>query len=128
MEYFKHFTLAEARHLLRNLMSYISNMIILKKALDEMGYDIYVHQFFGGAGTNGTGKHPPELDELINCIKNITDAGVIIKGIDNGLIDFPSIRSNGEEICLCYLYGEDDILYWHNLTEGFKGRKNINEL
>jgi hypothetical protein len=120
--------LNEARHVLRNLMSYISNMIILKKALDEMGFDISVHQFFGGPGTNGTGKHPPELDELINCIKVITDASVIIKGIDNGLIDFPHIRSNGEEVLLCYLYGEEDILYWHNLTEGFKGRKNINEL
>ncbi len=128
MQHAVHFTLTEARQALRNLMPYISNMIILKKALDETGYDIYNHHYFGGVGTNGTGEHPPELDELIKCLKIITDSGVIIKGMDNGLIDFPHLRNNGAEVYLCYLYGEGDILYWHTLTDGFQGRKSINEL
>ncbi len=128
MQHAVHFTLTEARQALKKLMPYISNMIILKKALDEIGYDIYNHHYFGGVGTNGTGKHPAELDDLIKCLKTITESGVIIKGIENGLIDFPHLRSNGEEVYLCYLYGEENILYWHSLADGFQGRKSINEL
>ena len=124
----KHFSLNEAKELLIIIRPLLQKMIELKKSLDEKGFDIYNHAFFGGIGTNGTGKHPIELDELIECIKKITDYGVLIKGIDNGLIDFPYIRDDGEEVYLCFLYGEKDILFWHELTSGFKGRRTIEEL
>ncbi|HEY5124859.1 MAG TPA: DUF2203 domain-containing protein [Ignavibacteria bacterium] len=128
MEYLKHFTLTEARDKLDELKPIIRKMIDLKNVLDEKGFDIYRHQYFGGTGINGTGKHPKELDELVNCVKKISGEGVVIKGIENGLIDFPHIRANGEEVFLCYLYGESDINHWHSLSEGFKGRRKIAEL
>jgi len=124
----KHFSLNEAREILIIIKPVLLKMMELKKILDEKGFDIYRHQFFGGIGTNGTGKHPVELDELVECIRKITGYGIILKGIDNGLIDFPHIRANGEEVYLCYMYGETGILYWHSLSDGFKGRREIEEL
>jgi hypothetical protein len=128
VEHSKHFTLTEARNKLKTLKPVLSKMIHSKKILDEINYDIYIHQYFGGIGTNGTGEHPEELDELIDCVRKISDEGVIIKDIGSGLIDFPHIRTNGEEVYLCYLFGEVDINYWHTLSGGFKGRRSLDKL
>lgn len=124
----KHFSLPEARKLLPQIKILLSNIVQLKNKLDERGYDIYQHQYFGGIGPNGTGKFPEDLEELIKLIHKISEKGIIIKGIDNGLIDFPHIRNDGEEVYLCYLLGEENIDYWHSIRDGFSGRKNIENL
>lgn len=124
----KHFSLQEARELLPQIKILLTDIVQLKNNLDERGYDIYQHQYFGGIGPNGTGKYPEDLEELIKLINKISEKGIIIKGIDNGLIDFPHIRNDGEEVYLCYLLGEEDIDYWHSIKDGFSGRKNIENL
>ena len=128
MLYKKHFTLSEAIGLLPDLKILLSKITGLKKNLDETGYDIYKHQYFGGIGPNGTGKFPSDLEELITCFQKIIEMGIVVKGIDNGLVDFPFIRENGEEVFLCYLLGEESIDYWHGIQDGFAGRRSIQEL
>ena len=123
-----HFSLSEATNLLPDLKIKLEKISELKKALDKKGYDIYRHQYFGGIGPNGTGKYPSELEELIININKITEKGILIKGIDNGLIDFPHIRENGEEVYLCFLLGEESIEYWHYIEDGFGGRRSIDNL
>lgn len=124
----KHFTLTEAQNLLPEIILLLINITRLKKKLDESGYEIYRHTYFGGIGANGTGKYPAELEELIKYLKILNDTGVIIKNIDEGLIDFPHIRENAEEVYLCYLLGEKQIDYWHSISDGFAGRKSIEDL
>lgn len=124
----KHFTLTEARTLLPDLKIKLSKIVELKKSLDSQNYDINKHQFFGGMGPNGTGKFPKDMEELVELVYGISENGIIVKGIDNGLIDFPSIRNNGEEVYLCYLLGEEDIEFWHSIQDGFAGRKQIEDL
>ena len=41
-----------------------------------------------------------------------------------GLVDFPAII-NGKEVFLCWKSDEDDILYYHESSAGFAGRKLI---
>lgn len=103
-----HFTLPEARELLTQIKDEVQTIADLKRELDNSGYNIYRHHFFSGQQPNGEKYHPSEL-KLISKIKRINDMGVLIKGLDNGLIDFPSIRSNGEEVYLCWQLGEKDI-------------------
>jgi hypothetical protein len=124
----KHFSLSEARTLLPELKIKLTKIVDLKKSLDEKGYDIYNHQFFGGIGPNGTGKYPKDMEELVELVHHISEDGIIVKGIDNGLIDFPTVRKNGEEVYLCFQLGEDDIEFWHGINDGFSGRKSIEEL
>jgi hypothetical protein len=52
--------------------------------------------------------------------------GVQVKDLDSGLIDFPT-RYRGEEVLLCWQFGEDAIGHWHTLTDGFRGRQPIDE-
>lgn len=124
----RHFSLVEANTLLNELKSYVRSMVDLKFKLNEKGYDVFRHQYFGGEGPNGTGTFPEEMEQLINCIKVIASYGILIKSLDKGLLDFPHIRTGGEEVYLCWVYGEGDIQYWHGIKEGFPGRKEIKEL
>mgnify|MGYP001342335163 FL=1 len=54
----------------------------------------------------------------------LEEIGCEVKGIREGLIDFPSIRE-GREVYLCWRMPEKEILFWHDLNTGFAGRKPI---
>lgn len=124
----KHFTLEEARKELTSVHALASKLVELKRTLNEKGWDVYRHQYFGGMGPNGDGRFPPEMEMLVDIVKGLEQRGIIVKGLDQGLIDFPHIRDNGEEVYLCWEVGENDIEYWHSIADGFAGRKSINEL
>ena len=61
------------------------------------------------------------LNELGAEIKKI---GCELKGIEEGLIDFPSERE-GRTVYLCWKLGEDTITHWHELDTGFGGRQAL---
>jgi hypothetical protein len=124
----RHFSLEEARKELTSVHAAASRLIELKQSLDIMGWDIYRHRYFGGRGPNGDGTFPKEMETLVDIVKALDARGIVVKGIDKGLIDFPHIRENGEEVYLCWKIGEDDILYWHRIADGFAGRKGIDLL
>ena len=50
--------------------------------------------------------------------------GVMIKSIDQGLLDFPSKRFD-EDVWLCWKYGETEIKFWHEKDSGYMGRKPV---
>lgn len=122
------YSVEEAQELLISLKPMIKKMVELKKLLDQMGFDVYKHQYYGGSGPNGTGKFPKEMDELIEIVKHISSLNVEIKSLDTGLIDFPHIRNNGEQVYLCFMHGEEHIEFWHGLYSGFAGRLPLNEI
>ena len=64
------------------------------------------------------------VTSLYNMIQELEDMGVMIKSVDEGLLDFPSIRYD-EEIWLCWKFGENQVKFWHRKEEGFMGRKPI---
>ena len=123
-----YYTVEEAQSLLISIKPALTEMVDLKEKLNELGFDVYNHEYYGGHGPNGTGRFPDEMDKLIKIIKYLSSLSVEVKNIDTALIDFRHIRNNGEEVYLCYILGEEKIEYWHSLTEGFMGRKTLDEL
>ena len=65
-------------------------------------------------------------EEAQRHIASITGAGAEIKGIDDGLIDFPT-TIGGILAYWCWRAGEDEIDWWHPRTTGFSGRRPIVE-
>ena len=59
-----------------------------------------------------------------DLMSKIEEMGCEVKGIRDGLIDFPSLRE-GREVYLCWRMPEKEILFWHDLNAGFTGRKPI---
>jgi hypothetical protein len=62
---------------------------------------------------------------LKEAIEKIQEYGCVVKDLDIGLIDFPTLF-HGEEVYLCWKLGESGIQFWHGVHEGFSGRKEIN--
>lgn len=123
-----HFTLSEAESMLPDVIKTISRMRDLKRQLDAKGYDIRMHRHFGGVGANGLKAFPDQMEELIRLYQELNTKGIQLKDIERGLIDFPCIRSNGEEVYLCYMLGEPAIQFWHRIEEGFPGRQPLDSL
>ena len=65
-----------------------------------------------------------EADAIADCAEQITAAGAQIKSLEEGLLDFPSLRDD-EEVLLCWKLGEEQIGYWHGTDEGFAGRRPL---
>jgi hypothetical protein len=64
---------------------------------------------------------------LARSVEQIQAHGVLIKDLDQGLLDFPSLR-DGEEVLLCWQLGEDRVRFWHGTEEGFAGRKPLEDV
>ena len=59
--------------------------------------------------------------ELQNGIAAFDHRGIVLRDLDSGLIDFPSVQ-DGVEVYLCWISGETEIAFWHDLDAGYGGR------
>ncbi len=123
-----HFSLAEARAALIHTKPVLEEIVDLKRLLDAKGFDVYKHQYFGGLGPNGQRAFPAEMERLVALLREMDKLGIQVKSLEEGLIDFPHIRKNGEEVYLCFKLGEEEIRFWHTLQSGFAGRRPLSEL
>jgi len=127
------FTAAEANAALETIRPVAEELVHhtgeLRQAAEERAELI---QAAGGNGGGTSVTRLPELTETIRreqaaiarCVSQLEAAGVQVKDLTTGLLDFPSER-DGEEILLCWRLGEDGITHWHGLEEGFAGRKRL---
>jgi hypothetical protein len=123
--YEKHFTIDEARALVPELREKLSGISKITLELKMVGFDIYTGKYKPGFHPGTRNEFPDDYTDLIGSIKSITEQGIELKALEYGLVDFPAIRQNGEEVFLCWKLDEDDIEYWHPIPAGFKGREHI---
>jgi hypothetical protein len=64
--------------------------------------------------------------DVKNSIERVHEFGCLVKDLDIGLIDFPTLF-NGQEVYLCWKLGESGIQFWHGVQDGFRGRKAIDQ-
>jgi hypothetical protein len=69
-------------------------------------------------------EHNLLIAHIQDALSRIHATGCVVKDLESGLIDFPSIVAN-QEVYLCWRLGEDRIRFWHRQDEGFSGRKPI---
>ena len=65
-----------------------------------------------------------KVTDFYQSIEDLESIGVVLKGLEQGLLDFPAKRFD-EEIWLCWKEGETEIKFWHEKNSGFMGRKPI---
>ncbi len=67
-------------------------------------------------------------DSLVSRLKEAVEAvhehGCLIKDLQAGLVDFPTLFQ-GREVYLCWKLGERGIGFWHEVEDGYRGRKPI---
>ncbi|MGH1566825.1 MAG: DUF2203 domain-containing protein [Nitrosopumilus sp.] len=64
------------------------------------------------------------ITKFYESVEILENTGVMVKSIEQGLLDFPSKRFD-DEVWLCWKYGETEIKFWHEKDSGFMGRKPI---
>jgi hypothetical protein len=67
------------------------------------------------------------IDQMQAGVARIDEIGATLREIETGLIDFPALVT-GRQVWLCWRLGEGDIESWHELSEGFGGRRPLAEL
>jgi len=67
------------------------------------------------------------IDQMQAGVARIDELGITLREIETGLIDYPALAS-GRQIWLCWRLGEEDVEWWHELAEGFSGRRALADL
>jgi hypothetical protein len=67
------------------------------------------------------------VDQMQASVARIDGWSITLRDIDTGLVDFPALVS-GRQVWLCWQLGEGSIAWWHELDDGFGGRRSLIEL
>jgi hypothetical protein len=130
------FTLQEAQNLLPVLESLLRATMDGKKLIEAVDNELQdlAHRVMmsGGLLVNVVqmARRKAEREKAIHRVKDtlaeINAIGVQVKDIDIGLLDFPC-KVEGRIVLLCWKLGERGITHWHTSSEGFAGRKPVDE-
>jgi len=81
-----------------------------------------------GSPSNGGGSPGKQVGEAFVEIQAGVAAfakrDIVLRDLERGLIDFPAIRDD-REVYLCWINGEADIAFWHDLDAGYGGRQEL---
>ena len=122
-----YFSISEANKILPTVIKKFNHSKMLKNKLikieQQIGLDL-TPKISMGDYTVLKQKLNTKVTEFYKSIEDLESLGVVLKGLDQGLLDFPSKRFD-EEIWLCWKEGETEIKFWHEKDSGFMGRKPI---
>ncbi len=123
----KHFSLQEARMCIPELKLQMAQIRKWTLQLKEIGFDVNRGNYLPGWHPDTLDEFPEMFYDLIDIVDNINEKGIQVKSLELGLVDFPAVRPNGQEVFLCWKIDEDDIEFWHPIETGFKGREHIDD-
>ncbi len=124
---FSYFTISSANKILPEVIKKYKHVLSCKDEVLKTEQQIEVSMTSGGKfeeyvklkqGLNS------KITKFYAAIEELENTGVVVKSIDEGLLDFPAKRFD-EEVWLCWKEGEQEIKFWHEKDSGFMGRKPI---
>ena len=125
MRHARHYTLEEANA----AIAWVGDALVrLREARDGLS-DEEARDALAEAGPQNGGGSPGRVVseafiELRDTLARLQEAEVVLRDLERGLVDFPSVR-DGREVYLCWLEQEPEIGYWHDLEAGFDGREPL---
>jgi hypothetical protein len=67
------------------------------------------------------------VDQMQADVAWLHEREIVLRDIGTGLVDFPALVS-GRQVWLCWRSGEAAVAFWHNVDEGFAGRRPLEAL
>ncbi len=132
----KRFTLAEAQRLIPRVDQLLRDAVAIKSEYDQAEAAIQSFtervMMMGGMAVDRSvaldarNRRDSAAGRLRAAIQEVQEIGCIVKDLDTGLIDFPTLF-RGVEVYMCWKLGEPAIGFWHGVEEGFRGRKAIDQ-
>ena len=127
------FTPAEANSALSKVRPVAERLVAVRERMREL--ERSQGELATAIGGNGGGYAASDLsaaeselsglaDAAIACVEKLEELGVTVKDLDLGLLDFPALL-DGRVVELCWHVGEEAVAFWHEVGEGYAGRKPI---
>jgi len=117
----KYFTPAEARRTLPLVKKIVKDILDTSREMRLLAEEL-----------NGKVESDPEIQKLgadiESFLSELEEIGCFFKdwNFTLGLVDFPGVIDD-REVFLCWKSDEDDIRFYHDVQEGYAGRKPIPE-
>ena len=117
----KYFTPAEARRTLPLVKKIVKDILDTSREMRLLAEEL-----------NGKVESEPDIQKLSADIESflseLEEIGCFFKdwNFTMGLVDFPCVIDD-REVFLCWKSDEDDIRFYHDVQEGYAGRKPIPE-
>ena len=128
MRHSRHYTLEEAN----GTIAWVEECLVrLREAKSNLGDKEAREALSEATPTNGGGEPGKVVSEafldLRNALVELRERDIVLRDLDRGLVDFPSLNGESEEIYLCWEEGEPEIAFWHDLETGFAGRRPLED-
>ena len=122
----RYFTLQEANTALETIRPLMEEIQPIRNNINAHQPEAWpaIEKSAGNGGNPTLSKLVEDFDRLDKLLHRILDTGAQVKDINIGLLDFSALR-NGQEVYLCWKYGEDQIAFWHEIEAGLAGRQPI---
>jgi len=121
----RHYTREEATALLPQIRVWLAGLTDLRDRLtrfdQRLASLLSAGDDIGGETVNGWLR---AMGEFRSTLAEFETRQILVKDLDRGLIDFPSLVG-GREVFLCWEQGEEDVEFWHELDGGFTGREPL---
>jgi len=122
----RHYTLDQATA----AMPWVRERLERLRAAHDLLGDKEAREALSEASPGNGGGEPGHLVSegflaLRSALIELQEMEIVLRDLERGLVDFPSIRE-GREVYLCWVeQEEDEIAYWHDLEAGFAGRQPL---
>ena len=121
----RHFTVDEANAELARIEPMLET---LREAKGELLDDEAREALTEASTTNGGGDPGKQVGEAFLTVRRIlsalNEAGIVVRDVDRGLIDFPAVIDE-QEVYLCWELGEDEVGFRHDMDAGYGGREPL---
>ena len=122
------YSVDEARAILPRVRALMDSLQATREEIVALQPQVW--PFLRSKISNGGNAQLTDLTEqfarLTSAVEQITDLGILVKDIDEGIVDFLFVRQ-GKRVYLCWKHGEEDITHWHDINAGFAARQPIDE-
>ena len=125
MLHHRHYTVDEANAKLELVGRIVRRLRDARHRLAAEGFNaefVSLAELSGGAYPGR--EHAAAALEVALGFNQLEELDVVVRDLERGLIDFPSMI-NGEEVYLCWLLDEPEVVYWHAPESGFGGRRPL---
>jgi hypothetical protein len=123
----RHFSRAEATQWIAKLRQ---ELPALAELVERIGPDLArlrpVVERRGNGGGIDVVRYVAVDEELASILQPIQEAGIVLKDVQRGLVDFPHLLPDGSEVFLCWELRDPDRIEWyHELDAGYAGRRRL---
>jgi len=123
----KYLTVEQAQHLLPEIRKKVRKLRLLREAPDileslEVEFDDFIADYHHNLKIEK--EYFRRQYEFHKILEEMESRGCLVKDVEEGLVDFVH-QHNGQEVFLCWKEGENKVRFWHDVGEGYEGRKRI---